>query len=116
MNSGIKAFMTGMILMSIFIGGMTIGKYFLQTEYNLIEPVEKTIEIPIEIYVDIDIVNELNQLNIDRWNLSYSFNGNYSLIVIIDDNFSTSIHDVTLEEIYSFMKYVKEIQYKLGIK
>ena len=112
--------LTLIILMCVcmFVSGLLFGKFVL-SYFGFNEPkiVEKIVEVEIpmivEVFVDIDLVNELNQLYVPLWSLTGRLDWTYNLIVIIDDNFSTSVHDVTIEEIQSHIEYVKELQEKI---
>ena len=114
MSSPMKAFVIGMLFTGIFIGGMSVGKYLLP-EYNLIEPIKepKIIEKIVEVPVEVGIIASLNQLEVRYWRLDRWSDNLYDLTIMIDDTFTTSINNVTMEELNLFIEQVKEVKNKL---
>ena len=96
-------------LISFIVLSIKSNVYFIEQKI-----IEKTVEIPIEVYKDIDIVFQLNQFNSQRWILSYS-KGSYSLTITINDIYTASFYGMTFEELLIFIDRVleQEIQYRI---
>ena len=96
-------------LISFIVLSIKSNVYFIEQKI-----IQKTVEIPIEVYKDIDIVFQLNQFNSQRWILSYS-KGSYSLTITINDIYTASFYGMTFEELLIFIDRVleQEIQYRI---